>query len=331
MSYESSNVRGRVLTLFFVPFYLYYLVMLVVQAKGVSPWTALAVVSGGALAIMVTLVVFGAKSIKQTGPVRRFQLNSIFLIIIPLSVYLAAVRWMIQGLPSDEFRVRGWLTVVLAAAFFMFFTTIVLIHFTDAVLWLAVICQRALAQTTGHQTAMPASSSESQILAETRFLRLMRCGRWDFVQRTTGRVAVALVATTNDQRLLFVEQHRIPVDGPVIELPAGLVGDLPGEDGEALETAARRELLEETGYEADRLERLVLTASSAGLTDESVMLMRARDVRRVGPGGGDGSEDITVHAVPLAEVDAWLDERIAAGHLVDGRVLAAVYFVRRGL
>lgn len=177
---------------------------------------------------------------------------------------------------------------------------------------------------------MPAPDANPDVLAETKFLRLVQRGQWDFVQRTTGRVAVALVATTEDQRLLLVEQHRIPVGERVIELPAGLVGDVPGEEDETLEIAARRELIEETGYEADGLERLVLTVSSAGLTDELVMLLRARNVRLVGPGGGDESEQIKVHTVPLAEVDAWLDERIAAGQLIDGRVLAAVYYVKRG-
>jgi ADP-ribose pyrophosphatase len=129
--------------------------------------------------------------------------------------------------------------------------------------------------------------------------------------------------------VVLVERHRIPVDAPVIELPAGLVGDLPGEADEPLETAARRELLEETGYEAGQLTRLVRTVSFAGLTDEAVMLLRARDVRKVGPGGGDGSEKIVVHPVPLTQIDAWLDERIAAGQPTDGRFFAAIYFIRR--
>jgi nicotinamidase/pyrazinamidase len=168
-----------------------------------------------------------------------------------------------------------------------------------------------------------------ETLAETKFLRLLRRGKWDYVQRTGRRTAVALVATTDDERVVLVEQHRIPVDASVIELPAGLAGDLPGEEDEPLETAARRELLEETGYEAGQLTRLVCVVSSAGLTDEAVMLLRARDVRQVGPGGGDGSEQIVVHAVPLAEIDEWLDERIAAGQPIDGRVFAALYFIRR--
>lgn len=168
-----------------------------------------------------------------------------------------------------------------------------------------------------------------ETIAEARFMRLLRRGNWEYVQRTGRRTAVALVATTTDDQLVLVEQYRTPVETQVIELPAGLVGDVPGGEDEPLETAARRELLEETGYEAEQLTRLVRTVSSAGLTDEAVMLLRARNVRKVGPGGGDGHEQITVHTVPLARIDAWLDERIAARQPIDGRVFAALYFIRR--
>jgi ADP-ribose pyrophosphatase len=176
---------------------------------------------------------------------------------------------------------------------------------------------------------MEPSTPSIETVAEGKFMRLLRRGDWEYVQRTGRRTAVALVATTCDDEMVLVEQHRIPVNARVIELPAGLVGDLPGEEDEPLETAARRELWEETGYEAGHLTRLVRTVSSAGLTDEAVMLLRACDVRKVGAGGGDGSEEIIVHTVPLTQIDTWLDERIAAGQPIDGRVFAAVYFLRR--
>ena len=57
-----------------------------------------------------------------------------------------------------------------------------------------------------------------------------------------GQPPVGIVAVTSDGRLLLVEQFRIPVGKNVIELPAGLVGDLPGQEEESLKLAAQREL-----------------------------------------------------------------------------------------
>ena len=60
----------------------------------------------------------------------------------------------------------------------------------------------------------------TETLHETTFLRLRRRGGWDYVQRTGRSVAVALIATTDDDRIVLVEQYRVPVDQQVIELPA---------------------------------------------------------------------------------------------------------------
>ena len=90
------------------------------------------------------------------------------------------------------------------------------------------------------------------ILAEGKFLRLVRDGRWEYADRTRAQGAVVLVAVTDDNRLVLTEQYRIPLGQRVLELPAGLVGDIQGEEDEPLVTAADRELLEETGYQAGR-------------------------------------------------------------------------------
>jgi len=48
----------------------------------------------------------------------------------------------------------------------------------------------------------------------------------------------------------------------------------------------------------------------------------------VGPGGGDANENIEVHEIPLSQIDNYLDQRVDAGVLLDGRVYAAIYFLR---
>jgi ADP-ribose pyrophosphatase len=168
-----------------------------------------------------------------------------------------------------------------------------------------------------------------QILHESKFLRLMQRGTWVYAQRPNVTGIVAVVAVTQEDNLLLVEQFRIPVGAPVIELPAGLAGDEPSQAGEALAAAARRELLEETGYTAAEVEELVTTTSSAGMTDECVTLFLARGLVKSGSGGGTAGEEITVHEVPLAHVHQWLQQQLARGLLVDSRVYGGLYFINR--
>lgn len=162
---------------------------------------------------------------------------------------------------------------------------------------------------------------------EGKFLRIKKSGRWEYVQRTKASGIVAMLAITEDEKVLLIEQFRLPVGQTVVEIPAGLAGDLA--EDESLADAARRELLEETGYEAREMERVFEGPSSAGLTDETVTFFRARGLEKTGPGLGDGSEKIIVHEIPFEEVDAWLHSRMALGHAVDCRVYTALHFENR--
>jgi len=171
--------------------------------------------------------------------------------------------------------------------------------------------------------------TDERILHEGAFLRVKRRGRWEFVERVNARAAAVIVATTDAGELLLVEQWRAPVDAPVIELPAGLVGDIAGAEDEPVLEAAARELEEETGYRPGSLSRLAGGPPSAGLSNEHVVLVRAQELVRVGDGGGDASEDITPHAVALPAAADWLAAREAAGVLIDPKVYAGLYFAAR--
>ena len=164
---------------------------------------------------------------------------------------------------------------------------------------------------------------DTKILAEGRFLDLRTRNGWEYVHRRVGSSVVAVIAVDAEHRIVLVEQFRPAVGTDVIELPAGLVGDQDDMEREAPEAAARRELLEETGYQASTWKRLPSVVSSAGLTDERIELFLARDLLHTGPGGGVEAETITVHLVPLSELPEWLNDRIARGCEVDGRVYAA--------
>lgn len=173
-----------------------------------------------------------------------------------------------------------------------------------------------------------ADNSESHTVYQGRHLSMVKRGRWEYVTRNTGRPGVGIVAITEEGKVVLVEQFRPPVGQSVIELPAGLVGDVADAEDEPIIEAAKRELLEETGYTAKTWSELGSGFSSPGLTDESITLFLARGLKKAGPGGGDKSEDIKVHEIPIGEVLDWLNENKMQADL---KLLAALYAAQRCL
>jgi len=165
------------------------------------------------------------------------------------------------------------------------------------------------------------------ILGEGRYLRLREERGWEWCERVNASGVVVVVAVTPRGELLLVEQHRPPVGGRVLELPAGLAGDHDDPE-EELARAAGRELEEETGWAPESLERLTAGPVSAGMTSEVLTWFRAHGLRRVGPGGGDDSEDIVVHAVKLDEVASFARRRAREGVVTDPKVFAGLYFAQ---
>ena len=167
---------------------------------------------------------------------------------------------------------------------------------------------------------------EAKTVYEGRYLRMCVRGHWEYVERThAGGLAAIIIAVTPDDRVLFVEQFRIPLQRPTIEMPAGLVGDV--EAGESIEQSAIRELEEETGWRAAHAEVLLVGPTSAGLSNEQVAFVRATGLVRTGEGGGDAGEDITVHAVPRAEAPAWLVAKMRAGYAMDAKLWAGLWML----
>ena len=169
--------------------------------------------------------------------------------------------------------------------------------------------------------------TETQTLCNGRWLRLMKRGRWEYAERTNPGGGVIIIALTPEDRIVFVEQWREAVLSRTIEMPAGLVGDLEGEAGETAVSAAEREIVEETGYRAGRIEFLMSGPSSAGMTNEIMSFVRAHDLVREHAGGGDHSEDILVHEIPRAEAAAWLLQKMREGFSIDPKLFAGLYFL----
>jgi ADP-ribose pyrophosphatase len=147
---------------------------------------------------------------------------------------------------------------------------------------------------------------------------------WEFVERKSAKEAVAVVAATDDGKIVLTEQYRRAVDRQVIDLPAGLIGD---EDDSDAAATAKKELEEETGYRCRAVERLAGGPSSPGITSEMVHLYRATGLTREGAGGGVGGEEITVHAVPLRDAAQWLRAKEKDGVLIDLKVWSGLYFL----
>lgn len=175
----------------------------------------------------------------------------------------------------------------------------------------------------------PASDPSPTLRWEGRHLRIVDDQGWEYVQRKRCHGIVAIVAVTPERELLLVEQYRPPLRRRVIEIPAGLAGDLQDQPDEALEQAARRELLEETGWQANQLQAVFEGPVSAGLSDEVVTFFIASEMTLAGPALGDGDEQITVHAIALSNIHAWLDEQHAQGKAVDCKVYTALELCRR--
>ena len=174
----------------------------------------------------------------------------------------------------------------------------------------------------------PDADAPAETLYEGQWLRLRHRGRWEYAERTHGKgMAVIIIAQTPEDRVLFVEQYRIPLGARTIEMPAGLVGDQSGED--TLEDAARRELVEETGWEPSTVEVLMVGPTSSGMSNERIAFVRATGLVRVGPGGGDETEDIVVHEVPRAHPPARLAARQADGYELDLKLWAGLWMLER--
>lgn len=154
-----------------------------------------------------------------------------------------------------------------------------------------------------------------------RFITALRRGRWEYVSRSRSIRAVVILGEY-DGAFVLVEQFRVPLGRRCLELPAGLIGDYGGDGDDSVEAAAHRELIEETGYAAARIEPLGDYYSSPGMVSESFTLVAAHDLTRVGPGGGiPGEEEIVVHLVPKPEMAAFVAAARARDLAIDVKLL----------
>lgn len=180
------------------------------------------------------------------------------------------------------------------------------------------------------ETSETRKTAAPRIVYEGRYLRMVERGNWEYSERNhTGGLAAIILAVTPEDRVVFVEQFRVPLQAKTIEMPAGLVGDIHAD--ESIELSAIRELEEETGWTAERAEVLLIGPTSSGSSSEKVAFVRASGLRKVGEGGGDGDENITVHEIPRREAAAWLTSKLGEGYELDAKLWAGLWMIEHEL
>lgn len=127
--------------------------------------------------------------------------------------------------------------------------------------------------------------------------------------------AVVILPLLDDQTAVLIRNHRPTVETTLLELPAGTC-----ESGETPEATARRELIEETGYQAEHLELMHEFYSAPGISDEKMWLYAARNLTEVGA-QREAVEDITNQVIGRNEAA----ELISNGQIHDGKTLVGLY------
>ena len=129
---------------------------------------------------------------------------------------------------------------------------------------------------------------------------------------------VNVIPLTPDEQVVMVEQWRHGTRSVHLETPGGLM-----DDGETPEQCARRELLEETGYEAGEVVRLGTVHPNPAIQNNLQHYVLATNCRRVAAPALDHAEDIVVRLVPLSEVP----DMIRTGKITHGIVIGGFYWL----
>ena len=164
------------------------------------------------------------------------------------------------------------------------------------------------------------ADAPAQVMWQGKYIRAVKRGRWEYVSRV-GDVRAVVIFAEFEGKVILIDQTRVALGRRCLELPAGLVGD---EDPNAtVEETAVKELEEETGFTADRIERLGEFHASPGMLSEGFTLVRAHGVR---PTGAAQEVDIVVHLVPRADVPAFIEQKRAEGMAIDVKLLIFLNF-----
>ena len=152
------------------------------------------------------------------------------------------------------------------------------------------------------------------IYEDTMLLPNGKTEKWDFVSHRMG--AACVLAVKPDGKILMVRQYRNALERETLEVPAGKRDSLT----EDTKICAARELEEETGYRAGKLEKLLSLKSTVAFCDEMIDVYLATDLEKIGEQNLDESEDIDIEAWDLKD----LMQMCYEGTLQDAKTVAAI-------
>jgi ADP-ribose pyrophosphatase len=177
--------------------------------------------------------------------------------------------------------------------------------------------------------------TDKEVLFTGDYLRLVKKrfsteageGIWETVERvnTSDIGAVVVVALTKDKEVILERNWRFPIESSVIQFPAGL-RDAPGESEEE---TARRELLEETGYQAQELIPIIIAPEDPVLTPTKVSHFFPPNAKYVGKEEKHLGEKIEVIKIPIDKLRDFL-LNLPSETMLDLRVTGILWILEKG-
>lgn len=147
---------------------------------------------------------------------------------------------------------------------------------------------------------------------------------WEMIRRKIYGRIVAIAAITPEKEIILEKIYRVPCNGYVLELPAGLTD----RKDESEETAIRRELIEETGYTVDEVKPLFSGHISAGASNDEMSVYVGTNARFVQESQLEATEDLEIVKVPLTGLIEYLSAQ-KDGIKADVKIAAIIPFLEK--